>query len=131
MYSGAEIYGILKGLNFDDKIASYITAQAGHETGGFNSAIFKSNNNAFGMKYAGQAMSIGEKNGYANYASLKDSVTDLVRWYVKNRNSILSFPLYINSLDSYVKFLKNRDYFEDSEENYLAGCKYFYNQLFS
>lgn len=131
MDKGLDIYSLIKAYGFNDNLAMFVTSQAAHETAGFTSQIYISNHNAFGMKFASQALSIGEKNGYANYKTIQDSVADFVRWYIKARNNILSLPLYINSLKSYVSFLKNRNYFEAKESEYLSGCEYFYNQLFA
>jgi len=130
MDKGLTIYSLIKAYGFNDILAMFVTSQAAHETAGFTSQIYISNHNAFGMKFVNQALSIGEKNGYANYKTIDDSVADFTRWYIKARTNVLSLPLFINSLDSYVSFLKNRNYFEDAESNYLSGCKYFYNQLF-
>jgi hypothetical protein len=106
-------------------------SQAAHETNGFNSAILKSNNNAFGMKYAGQLASTGEKNGYANYNNLQFSAVDFVKWYTKHRNSLLSTPLIIKDIKTYVKFLKNNNYFEAPETEYFNGVTYWYNQIYN
>lgn len=119
---------ILSGLN--ETLARFATAQSAHETGGWKSAIFLSNNNAFGMKYAKQVNALGEKNGYANYKGVNNSVADFAAWYIRKRTNIMSFPLYINSTADFVKFLKLNNYFEDDEQNYLKGVDYFYNKLF-
>ncbi|MGD0340271.1 MAG: glucosaminidase domain-containing protein [Bacteroidales bacterium] len=130
MNNALTVYSELKALGMSDNIAKYATAQAGHETGGFTSAIFKENNNCFGMNYEGQVNAKGEKNGYAYYDRISDSVSDWLAWYVRNRNKLLSLPLFITSLESFVSFLKNNDYFTDTEANYLAGCQYYYKQYF-
>jgi len=125
-----DIYNLLLSSGLSDELCRYMTAQGAHETAGFTSNIFKNNNNAFGMKYAGQVNSLGEKNGYANYKSINHSVADLVAWYTRHRINIFSLPLYIGSLASYVKFLKNNNYFEADEAAYLKGCQHFYNEIF-
>lgn len=128
--SANDIYNLLLSSGLSEELCRYMTAQAAHETAGFTSNIFKNNNNAFGMKYAGQVNSPGEKNGYADYKSINHSVADLVAWYTRHRINIFSLPLYIGSLASYVKFLKNNNYFEAKELDYLKGCQHFYNILF-
>ena len=126
----AKTLTLLRSNGFNDNLAKWATAQAAHETNGFNSAILKSNNNLFGMKYAKQITAQGEKNGYANYLSLENSIFDFVQWYNKHRNNFLSLPLIISNISDYVKFLKNNKYFEALESEYLKGTEFFYNQLF-
>lgn len=131
MNRAPEIFSILLASGLNETLSRYALAQAAHETGGFTSAIFKSNNNLFGMKYAGQVNSLGAKNGYANYLTINHSIADFVAWYTRHRTSVFSLPLFINSLSSYVRFLKNNDYFEAPESEYLNGVTHFYNQLFT
>ena len=128
--SGNAIFTVLKSYGISNELSAWMTAQAAFETADFNSFIFRNNNNAFGMKYAGQTVALGEKNGYAYYKSVTDSVADLVNWYNRHRRNILSLPLIIFSLSDYVSFLKNQNYFEDSEAVYLAGVQYYYNKYF-
>lgn len=126
-----EIYSILLTSGLNDTLCRFALAQAAHETGGFTSHIFKANNNAFGMKYAGQVNAQTEKNGYAYYVTLNHSVADFVAWYTRHRAaSLFSLPLFITTLPNYVKFLKNNNYFEAKESEYLNGCQFFYNQIF-
>lgn len=128
--TGLQIYVLVKSAGLSDLLAMFAAAQSAHETNGYTSKIFKSNNNAFGMKFAGQSTAIGTKNGYANYLNLEESVADFCVWWMKHRNKLLSLPLFVNDLEGYVRFLKNQDYFEADESEYLKGCKYFYNILF-
>lgn len=131
--SGLKIYSLVKSYGFTDPFAKFVTSQSAHETGylgiPFNSPIFKSNNNAFGMKWAGQSTADGEKNGYAYYTSLERSVNDFARWWIKHRG-ILTLPLFITNLDNYVHFLKLQNYFEADEAEYLKGCNYFFKLMF-
>jgi hypothetical protein len=131
--TGLKIYALVKSAGLADILARCAAAQACHETADpdpFTSAIFKSNNNCFGMKFAGQSTAIGVKNGYANYTNIEQSVTDWSVWWMKHRGNIFSFPLIVNSIESYVRFLKNQNYFEASEAEYLDQCQKFYNLLF-
>jgi uncharacterized FlgJ-related protein len=125
------ILNLLLSSGLNETLSRFAVAQAAHETGGFTSAIYRSNNNAFGMKFAGQVNSIGEKNGYANYSKVNNSVADFVQWYTRHRISIFSLPLIITSLTSYVRFLKNNQYFEANEAAYLKGVTYYYNEIFA
>ena len=130
MREGLIIYSLVSSMGLTGDLAKFAAAQAAHETGGFTSKIFKSNNNAFGMKYAGQSLAAGVKNGYANYLTVNDSVGDFVKWWVHHRAAIFSLPLFVHDLASYVRFLRNNSYFEASEAEYLKGCQHFYNILF-
>ncbi len=55
-----------------------IYAQAWHETGGFSSAIYKENNNLFGMKHPSvrKSTSKGSNRGHAVFASTWSSIYD-------------------------------------------------------
>jgi len=128
--AASSIATYLKKYGLNDNLSKWATSQSGHETGGFTSAIYKSNNNAFGMKYAGQITAQGEKNGYAYYTTVENSVIDFVAWYNRHRSNIFSLPLIIFDLKDYVRFLKNQNYFEAPESEYLTGCEHFYNLLF-
>jgi hypothetical protein len=125
-----QVYLLLKYYGFDDNIAKFVTSQAAFETSGYISQLYKENNNAFGMKYAGQSLADGEKNGYANYKTLDDSVHDFSKWWIRARSALFIFPLFCNTLADYVKILKNNNYFEDTEEHYLKGCQTWYNKIF-
>jgi hypothetical protein len=133
--TGLKIQSLVKSAGLSDLLATFAACQSAHETAvngvPWTSQIFRSNNNAFGMKYAGQHEALGEKNGYANYESIENSVADWVSWWVRHRWSPLSLPLFVNSLEGFVKFLKNNNYFEAPESAYLKGCQYFYNLLFT
>jgi hypothetical protein len=144
MDTGLLIYTIAKLNGFSDLLASFATSQAAHETAvsgiPFSSPVFRTDNNAFGMTYAGQSMAVkstkyfidttGKKTYYAHYLSVDDSVLDFTQWWFRHRWNPLSMPIYINSLEGYVRFLKNQKYFEAPEEQYLKGCQYFYKLLF-
>ncbi len=91
---------ILIQLSFEDSVKNYIQElnirfpdivfnQARVESGNFTSAVFKENNNMFGMKIARQrpTTSIGENRGYSVYLNWKHSVIDyalLQAWSYKN-----------------------------------------------
>lgn len=122
------VYSLLLAGGLRPDIARYATAQSANETAGFNSPLLNSNNNLFGMKYAGQHSSTGEKNGYANYTTINLSIIDFIIWFNAHKESIVSD---ITSLDEYVAFLKNNDYFTADEQAYLNNCYYYYNNIFT
>lgn len=115
---------------FSETLAKYVTAQSAHETNGWTSPIYNSNNNAFGMKYAGQATSTGANAGYANYININQSVTDFARWWARRGFSLVNLGVSPMTLAQYVKFLKTNSYFEDTEASYLRGCQYWYDKFF-
>ena len=122
---------ILQGIPPD--IASFATSLAAFETAGFTSKVFKTNNNAFGYKYVGQSIATGENLGYAQYASVKDSVTEFAAYWVRRRLRH-PLPIFINTLPAFVTYLKKDyepgAYFEGDLKKYLAGCEYHFNNLF-
>jgi uncharacterized FlgJ-related protein len=126
-----KIFDQLRINGINEALAGFIVAQAAHETNGFTSFIYLANKNAFGMKYAKQAAAAGEKNGYAYYSTIQMSVLDFVIWFGKRTKSFINLINPIKTLEGFVKFLKNNDYFEASETEYLNGCVYWYNKLFA
>lgn len=120
-----------------DRLASYLVAQACHETGDFTSPIFEDDNNAFGYSYVGSRYQAGPgrmaDNGQyaAHYRTVRDSVRELVDWIYRRRNEGI-FPANLQavaSLSQYVSLLKRSSYFEDSEANYFAGSQRCFESL--
>jgi uncharacterized FlgJ-related protein len=106
--------------------ATFVFAQACHETGNFTSPLYFSNNNCFGMKPpTTYIVAIGERFGYALYKNIEDSAKAMAIWL---QNHSLSGGL--QTIDQYVTDLHNQGYFEDSLENYLAGVKHFYSMYY-
>lgn len=99
-----------------DPISKIITAQSGHETGGWTSNVWLSNNNGFGYGYQGNGQ-------YYSYPSIQDSVDDVVGWLDRH------MPGYenITDKDQYAQGLKNAGYYTDSESNYSAGISRWLN----
>lgn len=133
MISSAEvkIYSAAKLGGLNETLARFVVSQAAHETGGFVSPVFLKNNNAFGMKYAGQELATGKKNGYANYESVESSTLDVVKWIYKHYGFFLMTIAPINTLSEYVSFLKRNNYFEAPESEYLKGCEHWYKKIFN
>jgi len=96
----------------------FVFAQAYHETGGFTSNIFKMNNNMFGMKYPTKrpTTAIGQLNGYALYNNTTDSIRDLLLWF----HQFGTIPNF-QTVEEYATYLKEKGYYEDSLQNYIAG----------
>lgn len=123
------IFRILMVHGFPEKEARIITAQSAFETAGWTSDLVEQNNNYFGMKYAGQALSTGEKNGFANYLNMEDSLQDYRKWFTLNAASYK--PEYSNSVTEYVAWLKSIGYFEAPEFIYSNGVREYFNAIFA
>ena len=110
---------------FDRDTAKYVISQAAHETGNFTSALYKNNKNIFGMKEPAvrPSVSIGEQNGYADYRDIEDSITDFRLYY-----KYVHLPERFKSISEYVQALKEKNYFEDSQENYEKGVESFFKK---
>ena len=113
------IFRVLLESNVPEQMAKILVAQAAHETGNFTSNLFKTANNAFGMKVPNirPTFTIGEtKSGFAKFATIEDSASDLLLW-------LEHFGIPLNFVDprEYVKAIKARGYFEDSIGNYTNG----------
>ena len=87
-----------------------VLAQAKIETGHFTSKIFKSNNNAFGMKLARNRVTtaIGEQYSHAMYISWVQSVKDYKLWQDRIQTRITTQKEYLKYLDKY--YATNKKY---------------------
>jgi hypothetical protein len=119
-----EVFNSLLNAGLSYQLSTYAVAQAAHETAGFNSDLFINNNNCFGMKNA-------DLSQYRNYPTIDDSVQSFVNWFTYHRAIWSSMPYTITSIEDYVRFLKSQNYFEANEAAYLAGMKYYFNQIFA
>ena len=82
------------------KYPDIVMAQAKIESGHFTSAIFKENNNLFGMKLPAQrkTTAIGKNRGHAKYETWQDSVKDYKIWQDTLGWSTLPKETYIQKL---------------------------------
>jgi len=100
-------------------VAAAVFGQFMHETANGTSPLFMQNNNLFGMKHPQirPTLSLGMKNGYADYTSTWSSIEDLFLWFKS-----VGFPIKkVENLEAYVLLLKSYGYFEDTYFNYLNG----------
>jgi len=115
--SGADTDIVLKAIeNVNGVTAPYwLLAIAAHETGNFTSAVFRNNNNLFGMRHPTirQTTSQGDRNGYAWYNSIEDSVRDYLLW-LQSQNA----PEGFSDISELISFMKERSYFEASYSSY-------------
>lgn len=120
---------------FTPTSAKLVVAQARLESGNYTSKVFKENNNLFGMKFVGQPLATrgtpapksewgcgGKCNSdfYSKYASVSDSVQDLINRNFKITRKGVSFDQIANAKDSteYATLLKKRDYYGSTIEEY-------------
>lgn len=131
------IYNKSLALGMPQFIATCIVLQAAHETAGFTSNVFKSCNNLNGYKWVNQSTALGpclkspEGDFYAKYATIEDSVNEVVQW-IKRRQKQGVFPADLNtitSLDQYAQLLKNSGWYGDSVSNYTNGLYYWSQKL--
>jgi hypothetical protein len=128
---GKMVYNYIVSLGISPGLAQFMTAQSAHETAGFTSPLLLSNKNLFGMTYAGQGRANDSQFGFANYNTQEDSIEDYINWFRIKRNKPFSLPLIISDCESFVKFLKNNNYFEDDLKTYTTGVINWHKQLFS
>lgn len=108
----------------------YMVAQAKHETANFTSAVYRTENNMFGMKN-GSVISPGESvgrvspegNTYAHYETDFNSLEDLVRWF-----DLKGMPLNVDDAEGYAKAVTDRGYLGYNPSplaviNYAKGIK--------
>lgn len=108
--------------------AQFAFAQAAHETGNFTSPLFFTNNNCFGMKMPTKRNTTADREqlGYAHYKTYQDSASDFAIYY-----KYVALSEGLQTIDQFITGLYNKNYFEDTLENYLAGVKHFYNMYFN
>lgn len=93
----------LKETGLPTKHLNEIFKHAQRESGNFKSRIFKTQNNAFGMRLAKRRKTLANnrKRGYAVYGEWYDSVYDYWLWYEKKP---------IQSQASWGAYLRSRNY---------------------
>lgn len=106
-----------------DKLASWWTAIAKHETAGFTSRVYRDGNNLFGMKLPkGETLAIGQLpygERQAIFRSISDSAKDQVLFLTKR----FHYPSDFTSLLDLIVYMKERGYFEDSLDNYYNAVR--------
>jgi len=90
-------------LEMNLKFPNIVLAQSKIESANFQSKLFKTNNNLFGMRVAKQRQttSKGENNGYAYYDSWKESVYDYGFYQVTQLSDIRTESEYLDYLSKY------------------------------
>jgi hypothetical protein len=111
------IYNYLRAnYGLPDAISKIITAQSGHETTGWTSNVYRTDNNCFGYGYTGGG-------NYYFYNSIEDSVDDVVGWLDRH---VPGYE-YITDGDDYAAAIRARGYFTDNLSTYQNGIARWYN----
>jgi len=132
------IYNTAIKCGLNDLQAKIIAAQATHESGNFKSNVFKTDNNAFGMKMptrrskrfiARPSTIVMRSEGatpYAHYSSVENSIKDLIlSWHAYNKTDWNK----IKTVEDYANYLKSKSYYGDSVANYLKNLLYYVSKL--
>lgn len=101
-------------------MANLIKAQSQVESANFKSDLYNRANNAFGMKNAERRPQLGfqvKGTDYRYYDNLRESIDDLVLWM-----KFTKFPTAL-TVESYVRELVKRGYFESKPEDYIKAMK--------
>lgn len=90
----------IKRMNF--KYPDIVYAQAIEETGRFKSAVFKQNNNLFGLKIPNlrPTVAVGENLNHAKFKNWHDSLVERALWEAQNTFNIYSKEEYYQLLDA-------------------------------
>lgn len=124
------VYNTALSYGANDKAARIITGQAMNESGNFTSSLFMRSNNAFGMNMPTirphpHILRKDSFSNYAAYASLQDSVKDLIDWLHYSKIDFNN----VQSSDDYVAQLKNKNYFGAPLNNYQIAVRNLMNAV--
>ena len=124
------VLNTVKNCGYTHTLAFLILQQAKVESANFTSHVFRENRNAFGYKfYKGALLQIApstvspEKDFYAKYRSLEDSVREIIFWL---RRRDRERKLIISDLTSEIKYataLKSCGFFGGTAEAYAKAMK--------
>jgi hypothetical protein len=137
--NGKKILQALTSAGANPVIVPKLLSQIALETAGFNSRVFKENNNGSGIMFInnptrqknatrGRAFPRNEWPAadkplyYANFNSLKDWAIDYLRLVKKSAEQSTNF-------EQFAVALKNRRYYGATVSSYTKGMIAYYNQL--
>jgi hypothetical protein len=143
-YNTANVKQVLAALmaaGASPTVVPFLMAQVAHETGNFDSRVFRDNNNASGIMFInnparqknatrGRLFPANEQPRdpsrprlhYAHFATLKDWARDYLRIIGKA-------PQTAANLTQYATLLKNRGYYTAPLNQYAAALNAHYNRL--
>jgi len=115
------IRSYMENAGFGLQMQSIAVGVARLETGNYGSDIFNENNNLFGMKFPinRETTSIGEKNDYANFENITDSVEDYILYL-----QYFQYPMEA-SPETYVDYAYEKGYFTSDQGQYLENLKFY------
>ena len=118
----------------DSSMARIIVAIAKHESNSFNSGLFNSSNNLFGMTWPPRRPTLatghttfldnGNVRRFCKFESVASATRDMVL-YLKH----WKYSLDIKSPEEMVRVMKSKRYFEANERVYLKAVKRHLEQL--
>lgn len=120
----AFIRGMMRAAGYSDFFGSIAVAVSKFETANYESNIFKSNHNLFGMRLPRLRKTTATRalNNYAYYENFEDSIKDYIE-YLK----YFKYPKTFNTVGDYVVFAKEKKYFSATVEQYLKGVEAWIN----
>lgn len=121
------ITSTLTSSGINEQTARFWVAVSAHETGGWTSAIFKENNNLFGMRLPSRnTLAVGVNRGHAVFPSILDSAKDLVLYFDRLNWAQRNF----NTIPELVAYMKSKNYFTANESEYRAGVERWYKKIY-
>lgn len=101
-------------------MADWWIAVSNFETGKWTSDLYREENNLFGMKHPMKRLTLSRgptgPGGFASFINQEHSIKDLIL-YMEEFN----YPKDFNSLPEMIAFMKDKGYFEEPYDVYLAG----------
>lgn len=99
-----------------------LVAQARVESGNYTNNLYKRHCNLWSMRHpkkrnttsCGPYARAEKRNGYASFNSVESSTEDIVLYFANKRQ-----PMRFTSTAGYVRWLKKKRFFEDTEARYL------------
>jgi hypothetical protein len=132
--TGSLIYATAFADGMPAPLCALIEAQSKHETDEYSSHAFLKNNNCFGYKFvpgarwqAGPGIRSSEKDPYAMYISIENSVHEICAWILRRKHEG-RFPADLATIETpiqYATLLKQCGYFGDPLQNYINGLQHF------
>lgn len=115
-----------------DPMKKLLLAQAKHESGNFTNKLTRTANNFMAINHSSNrpTLSLGRnghaegRSGFAVYSSLDSAALDFV-YFMQYKN----IPDTFTRADTYAKFLKKINYYEDSEVNYRRALNRWLKQI--
>jgi hypothetical protein len=113
--------------DMDKNMQLFLTAQAMHETGIFDSSLYVDHNNAFGMMFPHIRDNVAKAQtdeGFASYVDIETSIKDMELYL-----QFVESPKNFETISDYAKFLKDKGYYTDSLKTYTNALTKHLNNL--